>query len=166
MAIRVVATVPGQYNQVLRLVGEVFELLCYADGTYPVALRYTPKLDAAGKPIPDEWDEHQVIGKDKKPVHRDFAEDQGEKLIKKGPVRGDVIRFGWMKRVPDRIPVGLYPEGADFWSGSIPQPIMNQLTGLPYQPVPPANERGPEDRRRNHAPILTVLPKEEVEAAA
>lgn len=166
MTWRVVATREGFYNQVLRGAGEVFDLLCYQDGTYPPALKYTAKLDAAGKPIPDEWNEEIVLGRDKKtPVHRDFAEDQGEKLIRKGPIKGDVMRFGWMKRVPDRIPIGLYPEGSDFWGASPPHPVMNQMTGLPYQPVPPVNERAPEDRRRNHARILEHLPPESIEAA-
>jgi hypothetical protein len=168
-----VALRQGHYNQCLRNPGEVFDLLCYADGTYPPLVRYEQKLDAAQKPIPDEWDEIVVLGKDKKPVHRDFAEDQGERLIRKGPIKGDVMRFGWMKRVPDKVPVGLYPANSDFWSGYVPTPIMGrdpetgETTGQPYQPVPPKGQRGHEERKRNHAPILDVLPPEpKIEEAA
>lgn len=162
MVWRVVATQQGQYNQVLREIGEVFDLLLHADGSFPVAIRYIQKKDAAGKPI-EEWDEETVIGKDKKPVHRDFAEDQGFKLITRGPVKGDSIRFGWMKRVPDRTPLGQYPttnngDLPDFWNPSVQLPQA-------YTVVPAAGERGPEVGKRNHARILDVLPKEQVEAA-
>lgn len=158
MVWRVVATVQGHYNQIIRDPGEVFELLQYADGTYPVAYKYTPKKDEAGKVIPDEWDEAVVLGKDKKPVHRDFAEDQGMKTITRGPVRGDTIRFGWMKRVPDKTPIGQYPvslEGdmPDFWATNVQLPQAREV-------VPTGRQRGPEDYRRNHARILDVLPKE------
>lgn len=159
---RVLATQQGLYNQVLRNPGEVFDLLLHEDGTYPVTYKYTPKKDAAGKDIPDEWDEQVVLGKDKKPIHRDFAEDQGMKTITRGPVRGDTIRFGWMKRVPDRVPIGQYPvafngDMPDFWATHIQLPQAVQV-------IPPPRERGQEDYRRNHAHILETLPKE-VEAA-
>jgi len=159
---RVVATQQGQYNQVLREIGEVFDLLCYADGTFPIAVKYTQKKDASGKLL-DEWDEEQVLGKDKKPVHRDFAEDQGYKLITRGPVKGDSIRFGWMKRVPDRTPVGQYPtvnngDLPDFWSPNVQLPQA-------YPVIPPPGDRGQELSKRNHARILDVLPKEQIEAA-
>lgn len=157
MVWRVVATQQGLYNQVLREPGEVFDLLLYADGTYPVAYKYTPKKDAAGKDIPEEWNEETVLGKDKKPIHSDFAEDQGMKTITRGPVRGDTIRFGWMKRVPDRTPVGRYPVGfggelSDFWGNTQLPPAVIV--------IPPPRERGPEDYRRNHAPILDHLTKD------
>jgi hypothetical protein len=162
MVWRVVATQQGHYNQVLREIGEVFDLLCYADGTFPIAVKYTQKKDATGKLL-DEWDEEQVLGKDKKPVHRDFAEDQGYKLITRGPVKGDSIRFGWMKRVPDRTPLGQYPpvnngELPDFWSQNVQLPQAHEV-------IPGPRSRGQQDPRRNHAPILDVLPKEQIEAA-
>lgn len=148
---KVVATQMGQYNQVLREEGEVFALLLHADGTYPPAVKYIPKK-VNGKVIEDEWDEEIILGPDQKPVHIDFAEDQGAKLIKKGPKKGEVLRFGWMKRVPDRTPVGRYVVGTDFWNNTQLPPA--------WVVVPPAGERGPEDHRRNHARILDVLPKE------
>lgn len=61
---RIVATQQGLYNQVLREPGEVFDLLLYSDGTYPVAYKYTPKQTAEGKVIPDEWDEQILLGKE------------------------------------------------------------------------------------------------------
>lgn len=163
---RVVATREGVYNQVLRQAGEVFDLLCYEDGSYPQAMRTVPKLGADGKPIPGEWIDEPAYLKDKKtPLHRDFAEDQGEKLITHGPIKGDVMRFGWMKRVPDKTEIGLYPIGSDFWRGN-PVRFVDRNTGLPLQTVPPARERGPEDFRRNHARILDVLERPETEEAA
>lgn len=154
---RVVATQQGHYNQVIREPGEVFDLLLHEDGSYPQAIKYNPRK-ADGKVIPDEWDEEVVLGKDKKPLHRDFAEDQGYKTITRGPVKGDTIRFGWMKRVPDRTPIGRYPVGfsgelVDFWATNVQLPQALQV-------IPPPRERGQEDHRRNHARILDVLPKE------
>lgn len=158
---RIVSTQQGLYNQVLREKGEVFDLLLYEDGTYPPAYKYTQRTDAAGKLL-EEWDEEELLGKDNKPVHRDYAEDQGMKTITRGPVRGDTIRFGWMKRVPDRTPIGQYPVSADgqmpdFWAKNVMLPPAQQV-------VPIGRERGPEDYRRNHARILDVLPKEEAAA--
>ena len=150
---KVVATQPGFQNQTLREVGEVFDLLAHEDGTYPVAIRYLPKKDASGVAIPDEFIEEIVKGKDGKPLHRDFAEDTGDQLIKRGPKRGEVMRFGWMKRVPDKTPVGLYKPGTDFWSNQqLPPPVLRE-------------GGAPPDPRRIHAPVLTVLPKDEAEAA-
>lgn len=154
---RVVATQQGHYNQVIREAGEVFDLLLHGDDSYPVAVRYIQKKDATGKLI-EEWDEEPLLGKDKKPLHRDFAEDQGFKTITRGPVKGDTIRFGWMKRVPDRTPIGRYPVGfagelPDFWATNVQLPQA-------FEVIPSPRERGPEDHRRNHARILDVLPKE------
>lgn len=154
---RVVATQQGHYNQVLIEAGSVFDLLCYPDGSYPHAVRYEPKKDAKGNPIPEEWDEIP-IKKDGVTVHRDFAEDFGEKLMKTGPKKGEVLRFGWMKRVPKSTPLGIYPPGTDFWSRrALPPAMLNGQSGLPVVVFPGIRERMPEDRRRNHAPILDAL---------
>lgn len=155
---RVLATQEGFYNQVLVEPGSVFDLLRYPDGSYPVAVRYEPKKDAKGNVIPEEWDEIPIKLKDGTPVHRDFAEDQGEKLMKSGPKKGETLRFGWMRLVPAQTPLGIYPPSTDFWSGrALPPARLNGETGQPYMAFPPANERAPEDRRRNHARILDVL---------
>lgn len=164
MTWRVLATQLGYYNQQEFFPGEVFDLLNFADGTYPHAVTYHQKKDAQGKDIPDEFEERVVLGADKQPVHRDFALDEGEKLMKKGPKRGEVIRFGWMKRVPDRTPIGQYPvkDGiceVDFWTKGVQLP-------QPYQSKPTPRERGPESAKRNHAPILDVLPAEQTSEAA
>ena len=112
---RVVASGWGQYDQILREPGEVFELLPNEDGTYPLREDWVPKRDAAGREIADEGE--WVLFKDGngEPTHRDFAEDTGDQLIKRGPLKGEVMRFGWMKRVPDSTPCGLYPVGTNFW---------------------------------------------------
>lgn len=157
---RVVATQQGQYNQVLIEPGTVFDLLLYQDGTYPAATRYEPKKDEKGVAIPDEWDEIPILMKDGTLLHRDFSEDQGPKLMKRGPKMGETIQLGWMRLVHERVPVGLYPPATDFWSGRpIPPPYVNQQTGELVLPWVSGADRGPQDRKRNHAPILDVLPK-------
>jgi len=164
MGWRVVATQQGHYNQCIMDVGMVFDLLLHDDGTYPPALKHTQKKDEKGNLIPDEWDSEPILGKDKKPLHRDFSEDMGNKAIKSGPKKGEVIRLGWMKRVPDNTPLGLYPVDesgtihADFWN---PRAQLPQAWDVGYHPWRP----GPLDKKRNHAEILSVLPKEEMETA-
>lgn len=164
MVWRVVATQQGQYNQCIMDIGMVFDLLLHDDGTYPVALKHTQKKDQKGNLIPDEWDSTPILGKDQKPVHRDFSEDLGNKAIKSGPKKGEVIRLGWMKRVPDHTPLGLYPVDengtikAQFWSPNMQLPQPYDVGYAPWSP-------GPLDRKRNHAAILSVLPKEIEEAA-
>lgn len=164
MVWRVVATQQGQYNNCIMDIGMVFDLLLHEDGTYPVALNHKPKRNGKGEVIPDEWDSTTVMGKDGKAVHRDFAEDLGNKAIKSGPKKGEVMRTGWMKRVPDHTPLGLYPvdgEGniqANFWAPGIQLP---QAFDVGYHPWNPAQM----DRKRNHAPILQYAIKEEAEAA-
>lgn len=132
---KVVATNLGQYNQILREKGEVFELLSNPDGTYPVMfkrefetvdgvrrLKKIPLyiLDAEGKP--------KLKNGKPVPEHRDFAEDMGNILIEEGPKAGESMQVGWMQRVPDHVPCGLYPEGVDFWSGAqLPQAFTRQV---------------------------------------
>jgi hypothetical protein len=164
MTWRVVATAMGQYNQCIMEIGMVFDLLLHDDGTYPMALKHTQKRDEKGNLIPDEWDSTTILGKDNKPVHRDFSEDMGNKAIKQGPKKGEVLRMGWMKRVPDTTPLGLYPVDE---SGNIQAAFWDKRQQLPqawdigYHPWNP----GQMDRKRNHAPILSVLPKELEEVA-
>jgi hypothetical protein len=168
---RVVAMQQGQYNQFFMETGMVFDLLTYEDGTYPVATRLVIKKDAEGKPLPghngndiilDNWNEVTVIGKDGIAVHRDFALDLGSKAIKSGPRKGEVMRVGWMKRVPERTPLGLYPVDengiilADFWE---PRAQLPQCFDVGYHPWTP----GPLDRKRNHAAMLAYYPKPEPE---
>lgn len=151
---RVVATQQGFHNQILREPGEVFDLLLYADGSYPPLQRELPKKDEKGAIIPDEYTYETVYIKGTKdPVHRDFAEDRGHIPIKHGPHRGDTMRFGWMKRVADTVPVGLYPEGTNFWNKTMLPPPQQRAGGAPPDP------------RRLHAPVLSVLAPEVTEAA-
>lgn len=174
MGWKVVATQVGQYNQVLRISDqqfvEVFELLHYADGKVPLQFKDVPKRDEKTKAIiPDEFKQVPVMtktldGKGMEQAHRDFAEDLGNKLIKSGPKKGESMRTGWMLRVPDETPIGVYPRGTNFFAGK-PQPMIDQTTGLPYVVVPPPGARM-EDPRRNHAKILDVLPPEEVDEEA
>ena len=153
---RVVATQQGFHNQTLREPGEVFDLLLYPDGSYPPLQRELPKKDEKGVIIPDEFTYETVYVKGSKPpipVHRDFAEDRGHVAIKHGPHRGDTMRFGWMKRVPDTVAVGLYDPSVNFWNNT---------------QLPPAQQRtggAPPDPRRIHAPVLSVLTPEVTEAA-
>lgn len=157
---RVVATAQGFYNQVLIEPGTVFDLLLYADGTYPLSVRYEPKKDDKGAIIPEEWDEIPLALKDGTLLHRDFAEDRGPRMMRRGPKQGETIHLGWMRLVPDRVPIGLYLPGTDFWSqaSALPAPLVDGLTGQRIMPWVSGGDRGPQDRKRNHAPILDVLP--------
>jgi hypothetical protein len=139
---RVVATQQGFYDQILREVGEVFELLKNKDGSDPQAFRRDQVLDEKGVPIPRKFVKVALFEDEakKKPLHRDYAEDMGNVLIEQGPLEGETFHNGWMKKVPDRVPCGLYPldqNGAllDFWS--------------PHVQLPPAWPRvvGQQDRR-------------------
>jgi len=123
---KVTATQVGQYNQVLREVGEVFELLTFPDGTYPHKMREVPKKDKDGKPIAGEFELKTIKMKDGKPAHRDFAADQGIRIIKSGPLKGEMVQLGWMRMVPESVRVGLYPPGTDFWTPNVqlPQPYV------------------------------------------
>lgn len=125
---KVVATQPGQYNQVLRMCDEqwqeVFELLKLPDGTDPKMEIWIPKKDPVTGKASDEDGEYQVVlSKDgKTPVHADFAEDNGNQMIRRGPMRGEVIRSGWMRRVPEHVACGFYPKGTDFWTKGLQIP--------------------------------------------
>jgi hypothetical protein len=164
MGWKVVATQNGLHNNIFREIGEVFDLRTYPDGTYPPLIVYTEKKDKSGKVIEDEYDEKitetmSLDGKKREPSHRDFAEDKGNIAIRKGPKKGEVMRFGWMKRVPDNVPIGIYPapdgKVPDFWSNTmLPAPFQREFIA--------------EDRRRNHAPIdhARYLTKESAEEEA
>lgn len=169
MGWKVVTTQAGQYNQVLRMCDEqyceVFELLSYADGKVPLQFKDVQKRDKDKRPIPDEFEQVAVMtktldGKGTEQSHRDFAEDLGNKLIRSGPKKGESMRVGWMKRVPDKTPVGVYPKGTDFWSGIQVAPIW-----IPPG-APGGGPAGIQDPRRNHAPMLQhAVPETEEEAA-
>lgn len=130
---KVVATQPGQYNQVLRVcdeqVCEVFELLKLPDGSDPKMQQWIPAKGPDGKPIEDEGDYKVVLDKTGKPIHADFAEDNGNRMIRRGPMRGEVIRSGWMREVPERTACGFYPKGTDFWTKGvqIPQAFPREI---------------------------------------
>ena len=118
---RVVATQVGFYNQITREIGEVFDLLKFPDGTYPQKTRTVVKKDKDGK---EETTLVVVKLKDGKPAHRDFAADQGVRVIRNGPGKGEVVQSGWMRAVPAHVQPGLYPPGTDFWTPNtqLPQP--------------------------------------------
>lgn len=164
---RVVATQQGQYNQFLMDIGMVFDLLTYRDGTYPVAMRLVIKKDDHGQPmrgytdkdvfLPEAWDEEPIIGKDGIVVHRDFALDMGNRAMKTGPKKGETIRVGWMKRVPESVAIGMYPVDADgiiqakFWDKRAMLPPAFDVGYAPWRP-------NKMDAKRNHAPMLEHYP--------
>jgi hypothetical protein len=120
--VKVVATQNGFYNQIFREPGEVFELLMHEDGSMPRARKWVPKLDANRKEIPDEGTWVDIKDKKGQPIHEHFAEDKGNVQITTGPKKGEVMHVGWMRTVPDKTPVGMYPADTDFWSGAqLPQ---------------------------------------------
>jgi hypothetical protein len=111
----------GQYNQIMREPGEVFDLLTFPDGTYPHKTREVEKKGPDGKGT-GVFELKVIKMKDGKPAHRDFAADQGVRLVKSGPMKGEVVQLGWMRRVDEKIPVGMYPPGTDFWSPNLQLP--------------------------------------------
>jgi len=110
---KVLATQTGYYDNIIRDPGEVFELLKNEDGSDPLREDWVPKLDAQGK---DTGEGEYVLFKDKKGehVHRDYAPDHGEVVLRSGPKRGETHRFGWMQVVPDTVECGIYPAGTQF----------------------------------------------------
>jgi hypothetical protein len=147
---KVVATRMGQYDQILREEGEVFELLANADGSYTWREDWVPKRDAQGREIPDEGEWVEYRDKEGNPVHTDFAPDTGDHLMKRGPMKGETVRFGWMRRVPDETPCGLYPPGADFWPPDAPQ--ATPVRRVAAKQTGPAPIRGSASRPRREAP--------------
>jgi hypothetical protein len=111
--VKVLATQIGQYDQILREPGEVFELLKNEDGSDPLREDWVPKLDEKGK---DTGEGEYVVFRDKhgNTVHRDYAPDHGEVVLRSGPKRGETHRFGWMQVVPEETVCGIYPAGTQF----------------------------------------------------
>lgn len=102
---RVLSTQAGFYCNVYIDAGHVFDLIQNADGTDPLREDWVPKLDAHGK---DTGDGDYVLFKDPKTgqhVHRDYAPDSGDFMIRQGPKRGEVTRLGWMKIVSNDTPI-------------------------------------------------------------
>jgi len=162
---KVVTTRPGVYDQILRGAEldrpmEVFELLPNDDGSYPEKVKYTPRKDAQGALARDEYgdviqDAEVVIGSDGKPEHAVFAEDTGAMTIERGPLRGETFFLGWMRRVPDETPCGLYPAGTDFWLGEEPPGEARpraKKPAAPKQSLQAAPIRGSRSRPAREAP--------------
>jgi len=143
---RVVATADGFYDQIYRSPGEVFDLLNNDDGTVPQATRYIPKIGTDGKEIPDAGT-YEPLWLDEaagEPLHRDFASDTGGQLQTSGPMKGEVVRYGWMKRVSLNVQVGIYPADYQFSefgpAAPIPQRKGVEGTGRPH--TMPKGQRG------------------------
>jgi len=130
---RVMATKQGQYCNVLIEPGYVFDLRddgpvdCpRMDGEgnvnregrgIPIREDWIPKLemDPKTKQMVDtgegEWKIY-LDRKTKKPIHRDFSEDEGVIMLKRGPIRGESIQVGWMRLMPDSTPVTELADGS------------------------------------------------------
>ena len=127
---KVVATKPGVYNQILREPGEVFALLTYPDGSFPKREDWVPKIDpATKKEVAGEGQWMEFKDKKGQPRHRDLALDEGMRTARDGPARGETFEIGWMKVVPDHIAEGFYPVGTNFWNDkiSIPQGVTRDI---------------------------------------
>src|ERR1700722_926854 len=109
MTIRVQATQTGFYNQYLHEAGEVFDLIDNDDGTMPLRMIQTPILGEDKKPIPGEFTEEVWLHKEGNPMHRDFAPAEEEVKGRGQFFKGETFRHGWMRRVPDDTPLGIYP---------------------------------------------------------
>lgn len=109
---KVQATKQGFADQYLHEIGEVFELVMNEDGTMPLKMVNVPVLDATGKPT-NEFTEEVFLDENGEPVHAHYSPHDDEwKGI--GIFKGETFREGWMRRVPDETPCGLYPADVEF----------------------------------------------------
>src|SRR5208283_5751585 len=104
---RVQATREGFYDNVLRPVGEVFDLLNDPDGKMPIRMHPAkPIKDKDGEII--DWEEPVPwLDKDGNAVHGHFAPD-GEEVRGRGRFAGERFSSGWMVQVPDDTELGIY----------------------------------------------------------
>jgi hypothetical protein len=130
---RVMATKQGQYCNVFIEPGWVFTLRddgppdaarMDEQGTinregrgFPVREDWIPKLEMDPKtkqPIDTGEGEWKIYldRKTKKPIHRDFSEDEGVVMLKRGPIRGESIQVGWMELVADSTPITDFADGS------------------------------------------------------
>ena len=119
---RVQATKQGFYNQFLHEPGEVFDLLDNDDGTMPLKMKqkkvedvFPPSHPQAGKPT-FHWEDtdEPELTEEGEPIHRDFAPDDSEARGVAHGFQGETFRHGWMRRVPDETPLGIYPPDVVF----------------------------------------------------
>jgi hypothetical protein len=130
---RMMATKQGQYCNVFIEPGWVFDLRddggpdaprMLADGNvvrggtegYPIREDWIPKLEMDPKtkqPVDTGEGEYKIYldRKTKKPVHRDFSEDEGVVMLRRGPIRGETIQVGWMRLVSEEVPITEFPDG-------------------------------------------------------
>jgi hypothetical protein len=102
---RVMATRQGQYCNMLIEAGWVFDLLMNEDGSMPEREDWIPVLaqDPITKKMVDTGDGEFKVYLDprtKKPVHRDYSPDEGNVMLRKGPIRGESVNVGWMVEAP------------------------------------------------------------------
>lgn len=122
---RVRATQDGFIYNVYIAKGTVFDLINNLDGSIPEREECKPIMEQVvdsktGKKVmrdTGEVDYEILKDEDGNPVHRDLALDMGDEMMKRGPKRGEVVRFGWMEIVPDNTPLSkvLMP-GDEDWS--------------------------------------------------
>jgi hypothetical protein len=110
---RVRATQDGFIYNVYITAGTVFDLINNPDGSIPEREEAIPVMETVtdaktGKKILRDTGEvdYQVL-KDEEGnlVHRDLALDMGDQMMRRGPKRGEAVRFGWMEIVPDSTPL-------------------------------------------------------------
>lgn len=136
---RVRATLPGYYCNVRIEPGEIFDLLKGPDGKDPIREDWVPELDAKGV---DTGKGKYVPYKDPHTgdhVHRDYAPDSGDFLMKDGPKRGEVSRLGWMEEVDEGVPVTI--DLSEFQFGF--DPDTRKLRRSAPKPAAPARAAKP-----------------------
>lgn len=138
------ATKQGFYNQYLHEIGEVFELVADDNGEIPLKMVKVEVL-RDGKPT-GEFTEEVFLDTDGEPVHALYSpHDEEWKGI--GNFKGETLREGWMRRVPDDTPLGLYPPEVVFGVEArapvqrIIKPVGTALNAPPSAPI-----RGKVDR--------------------
>jgi hypothetical protein len=169
IAFKVVATQTGYYNGCEREPGEVFELLLNEDGSYPPKIVPVPNSDENGNRLPgvkrvriqmkDCWD-RPVTTKDGKAIaeHDDFAEDIGNSPVVDGPAAGEILRLGWMRRVPASVPLGFYPAEFDFWQPNVQlPPVLHRILGQEDRRAAPVLKYRDEKRKREPPPATVQI---------
>jgi hypothetical protein len=150
---RVQAVRLGQYDQVLREVGEVFDLIDNEDGSMPLRMKRIPILDDKGKDT-GEFTEEVYLDREGNALHRDFA-PADEELTGKGAFKGETFAPGWMVEVPQTTVCGIYEPNQRFSMKGHDEPVpiqrvikaSNQPANLP--PMTPM--RGKNERQRRSA---------------
>lgn len=134
----------GIYDNIPRMPGEVFELLDNPDGTMPFRMkrvylqekRYNPETKQEETYYTGEFREDEVfLDKNGEPMHRDFAPWDETQVGQGKAFGGEIFNLGWMRRVPEDTPCGLYDETQVIGEKSAPVQRLSGKAGPLNSPM-------------------------------